>query len=150
MFDEDGQRELPERSGSTDIAHRLSYFGEHQTTLTRVAQCIAALPTEVREFALDRCRFVSVGHGVCGLTLPGRIATQEGRTRNVWIIVLDEEEDPDQAKGTIAHEIAHAWLGHDRLGLDSSVEMEVEAARLAREWGFKGTGADPEFHREEE
>ena len=47
-------------------------------------------------------------------------------------------------QATVAHEIAHAFLRH-REG--DPTECEVEAARLAQQWGFTGPAADPDYAR---
>lgn len=60
---------------------------------------------------------------------------------NRWIIVLTEELPTNDAHGIIAHEIAHAWLRHDRFA-DHPEDCETKAANLTREWGFTGKGAD--------
>jgi Zn-dependent protease with chaperone function len=39
------------------------------------------------------------------------------------------------AEAVIAHELAHAWL-NEHVRPEESSEREVEADRLAREWGF--------------
>ena len=64
-----------------------------------------------------------------------------------WIILLAEqimEEGEQVAQGIIAHEIAHAWLKHNRHSPETSPECEIEAANLARQWGFMGRATDVE------
>ena len=67
----------------------------------------------------------------------------------MWLILLDErsvdEDEESEILGTIAHEIAHAWLKHDRMSPDIPEDCETKAANLAKEWGFQGRGTDPEF-----
>ena len=98
---------------------------------------------DAKRFALDRCTFTSVGHDIVGMTLPGRIGVHsaERRSRNVWIIVVLDQELGEEFQTTIAHEIAHAWLGHDRCG-ELPDDCEEQAAKLAKSWGFTGHGAD--------
>jgi hypothetical protein len=66
--------------------------------------------------------------------------------RHRWVILLDGGQPADQIHAAIAHEIAHAWLGHES-GAPSVPEDpflgERQAAQLAREWGLVGDGADP-------
>lgn len=90
-------------------------------------RAISRLPDEVREFAYDRCRFASVGASMIGQTLPPG-------TR--WLILVRDEETDESV---IAHEIAHAWRGHEGPNTDSQ-EQEVRA--LVRSWGFSGLGTD--------
>lgn len=108
-----------------------------------IVATIMRLPRDVMQFALDRCCFISLGRGVQGITLPGRIGTDEaGRDENTWIIVLSDDLAFHEAESTVAHEIAHAFLGHDRLD-DMPEDCEVQASTLAQSWGFTGRGADP-------
>jgi hypothetical protein len=56
-----------------------------------------------------------------------------------WCVLLNhdlsaEDRDPDAARATIAHKIAHAVLGHEGHGDD--VETARAADRLATDWGF--------------
>lgn len=136
----DGSPELSE------IYDHLAYYGENPAMQSLIAETVAHLAEEVRVFALDRCRFVSVGIGATGITLPGRIGVHylEQESRNCWVIVLDDRVPHDQMHAMIAHEIAHAWLGHDRLG-EPPEDCERQAALLAKKWGFQGNGADPDF-----
>jgi hypothetical protein len=131
------------------VRSRLSYLGENLQMEADIIQTLIKLPREIRNFALERCRFVSVGRGIVGITLPGKIGSDSRtkRTRNMWIIVLDDNESPDEVETTIAHEIAHAWRGDDRMG-EMDEECEEKAAAVTRDWGFQGRGADPEFQRE--
>lgn len=63
--------------------------------------------------------------------------------------IVDKYEREDIVS-IIAHEIAHAYLGHANshsLRSDEvhiADEMEVEACELARSWGFSGRGTDAE------
>ena len=81
------------------------------------------------------------------MTVPGKIASHdlERRTRNMWLILLHEKLPVDEECSIIAHEIAHAWLGHDKLSLNFPPSSEVDAAILTGSWGFTGRGADPEY-----
>ncbi len=93
-----------------------------------VLSAVLALPSDVARFASECVAFVGVGETARGLAVaPSRR----------WIIVLDERE-PDAA--TVAHEIAHAWMGHR----GREVNHERQAAALARSWGAQGSAADPD------
>ena len=131
------------------VANDLAYYGEHDGLWVAIVETVVRLPERVRRFALNRCRFVSIGLSVAGYVLPGRIGVDEPtkRSRNMWIVVLDEtmfEHMPDDIHSVIAHEIAHAWRKDDRLAFPPD-DCELKAANLAQEWGFVGKGADPEF-----
>ena len=111
-----------------EIIHdRLVYYGESADMELLVVETIAQLPGEVAEFALDGCCFISVGVAIFGVVLPGRVGRpQVGWDRDLepwqsnpsekWIVVLAEDLPSTDAHGIVAHEIAHAWRGDDRLG----------------------------------
>jgi hypothetical protein len=53
-----------------------------------------------------------------------------------WIVLLDERTPEDDMLGVVAHEIAHAWLGHDRCTPDGCPkDCEVQTANLVAQWG---------------
>ena len=138
---------LPGQSKPEWIHDNLLYWGADPDFSARIVSVMNRLPDQVTAFALERCGFVSVGRASLGITLPGKIGVHNGRSRNVWIIVLDERMSPEDVDGVIAHEIAHAWRGDDRLGMMRK-DCEVKTAQLVKEWGFTGTGADVKFHAE--
>ena len=130
-----------------EILDNLMYWGEDPQLRARIVGVMGQLPDRVAAFALERCGFVSVGRASLGIILPGRVGVVNRRSHNVWIIVLDERMSAKDVDGVIAHEIAHAWRGDDRLGMMPK-DSEVKTARLVKEWGFTGTGADEKFHAE--
>lgn len=137
--EEDAYEESQER-----INYDLKYYCDCPFTQSAIVRAIHRLPSDVREFSLGECIFLSIGQAAAGKTLPGRI--QE----TGWIIVLDEREfseatDEEEALSVVAHEIAHAWLKHDCLSPDCPKDCEIAAANLAGEWGFTGRGTDPSF-----
>lgn len=120
------------------------YYGEDIDTKQTIVEGVARLPLEVQEFVLDRCCFASVGRNALAQVLPGRVGLHpvEQKASNMWIIILTEGFRPDEDnRGMVAHEIAHAWLGHDRLG-EPPPDCEDQAANLAKQWGFTGKAAD--------
>ena len=128
-------------------AYDLAYYGEDPITERLIVEAISRLPERVAEFALDRCRFLSVGLVTLGMAMPGKVCSHpfERRTRNMWLILLAEGLPDEDAHSIVAHEIAHAWLGHDRLSVELPTECERDAATLTYEWGFTGKGADPGY-----
>ncbi len=126
-----------------EIAYDLSYLGEDEDLWRQIVEAIERLPEEVRDFALDRCRFLSVARTTHGMVLPGRIGTHEVTNEPTWLVLLSEAIPAEDVHGAIAHEIAHAWLGHDRLAFPPD-DCEIQAANLTMEWGFSGVGADAE------
>ncbi len=125
-----------------EIHYDLSYHGESLDIHRQIIETILRLPEKVTKFAVENCCFISVGGAICGITLPGRIATNLRRTtRNVWIIVLSENCNEKDIHSIIAHEIAHAWRKDDRLA-NPPEDCEIQTANLVRDWGFTGCGAD--------
>lgn len=114
----------------------------HESIDTQITLTVAALPQEVREFVYEDCFFATVGAGISGQVLP--------RAIDRWLILLDaamlNDYDEDECRGVIAHEIAHAYLGHVMNDPSLTIECEREAGAQAAAWGFTGIGADPE-HR---
>jgi hypothetical protein len=119
------------------------YYGEDDNFQGTLAHVLVALPEKVRDYTLARCIIFSIGRGAAGIVWPARVAQSSRYRRPKWLIVISEEAD--DLESTIAHEIAHAWLRHDRMAEVTPREWEMEAANLARDWGFLGRGADPEF-----
>lgn len=115
----------------------ISYLGGSPTMSAALVDAIRRLPREVALFAIERCAFLSVG-AAWGVTLPGRIGVdaKTRRSSNMWIIALDDNMPASEMAGAIAHEIAHAWLKHDRLG-DPPATCETDAAILAKSWGSR-------------
>lgn len=113
------------------------YFGIDSETQSGITRALVRVPAEVRQFAITECVFVSAGADTLGLCRPVSIIGQA-----TWLIVLAEGE-AEIVENVVAHEVAHAWLGHD-IGDTSSTHEEIEAAtrQLLRDWGFKGEGAD--------
>ena len=127
------------------IASDLAYYGEDEELRVHIALVLSRLPDRIVRFALDRCVFLSVGRTTSGMVLPGRITVHhhERRSRNRWLVLLDENMPNDDS--IIAHEIAHAWLRHDRLSADDQQLWERDAAETAKSWGFVGRGCDVEY-----
>ena len=127
------------------IAYDLMYYGEDVELQSRIVKVLARLPDEVVAFVLDRCAFLSTGRVTLGMVLPGRLGVHhiEKRSRNCWLILLDENISTDDS--IIVHEIAHAWLRHDKLSADDQETWEKDAAILTKSWGFEGRGSDVDY-----
>jgi hypothetical protein len=126
------------------IAYDLqTYHGDDANTYRRIVETIGKLPDRVAHFALDRCVYFSAGRANRGMVLPARTLG-----RGKWVVILTETIPERIAQGVIAHEIAHAWLKHDRYAFKiDGAGVESAAAQLAREWGFTGRAADPAYQR---
>lgn len=97
-----------------------------------VMRALCAMPEDARRVAFEDFVIAGVGLATAGMALgPSTLAGAR------WVLPLAERTG---IGGTLAHEIAHAILGHKTGGLD----REREAAALAREWGFDGPSADPD------
>ncbi len=65
-----------------------------------------------------------------------------GSTENVWLVVLSEEVEGENAERVVALELAHLWLGHDVSAPGPKWnETEEQACSLVRAWGFSGKGS---------
>jgi len=126
-------------------AHELEYYGEDLELQSRIIKVLARLPDKVITFVLDRCVFLSTGRVTSGMVLPGRLGVHhiEKRSRDCWLILLDENMAEDNS--IIAHEIAHAWLRHDRISAYDTEAWEKDAANLTKSWGFEGRGSDIDY-----
>jgi len=146
----EGSDAKPRKSPEGDM-RKAVYYGRCAHTEQLITETVQRLEAKVRDFVLDRCRFVSVGN--TAQALPGCVGIHpfEQQAHNMWIIILEEGLHPnddrrraDEAHSIVAHEIAHAWLGHDRLG-NVPPDCEGQAADQARQWGFTGKAADAEY-----
>lgn len=79
------------------------------------------LPDDVLEFAIDKCAFFSLGGAGNGQCLPSRFI--EGAE---WLLLI--YDDAPDIETVIAHEVAHAYLGH-------SITDPADAARRDGEAG---------------
>jgi hypothetical protein len=103
------------------------YFLSDQT-LKRLVEVLLVLPDDAYEFAANRIFFID-GSDSCHIPL--RMFKKTKITD--MVIILDDK------LLTIAHEIAHAFLGH-RTGIEREVDKEYtqkqedEANELAKKW----------------
>jgi hypothetical protein len=115
------------------------YFGVDSPTYYAIVRALARMPEGARAFALDECLFLSVGRSARGLCRPTSMLGDAG-----WLVVIDERLAPTSIENTVAHEVAHAMLGHDIGDTNISHEdAEADVRELVREWGFRGFGAEP-------
>jgi hypothetical protein len=99
-----------------------------------IVETVLRLPDEVLEFVCAQCTFVWFGRNTLAHTAPARYFSRP------WVIHLSPQLSLLEAHTAVAHEIAHAWLGHTEL----MPLYEAAAASLAQSWGFTGPGADVE------
>jgi hypothetical protein len=109
------------------------YLSGDRNTGDAIARALDRLPADVLDFAITKCIFVSAGsaqkNGQC---LP------KWCLHGDWLILLNDQS-PD-LETVIAHEVAHAWLGHGEEGdfRSDTESMENQAREKACEWGFTG------------
>jgi integrase len=103
----------------------------------KLIAALCRLPEDVREFALEKCFFVTIGRDDDGgfFVSPQFVS---GRS----LVVLNSAWKVDDFQSAVAHEIAHLWLGHPEFDMGPDVvRHEDEAAAKVREWGFGGIGS---------
>jgi hypothetical protein len=130
-----------------EATYEVRYYGDDDEIHRSICLAVMRLPQAVRDFACERCVFLSVGRSCMGMCVPQMLC--EIRPEDVqrrWIFLLDERTSEDDVLSVVAHEIAHAWLGHDRCAPGGCPkDCETETANLVAQWGFTGTGADAEY-----
>jgi hypothetical protein len=88
-------------------------------SLDLIEEVVARLPTEPQSFARSRVVFVAVGerygHGQTWKHSHLSAGSSWGDPRGNWVVVVAEDSLTERL---IAHEIAHAFLGHDSEGAD--------------------------------
>ena len=118
-----------------DVQGQERIAGAEDAFRAAYARALVRLPAKVRDFALERCLIFTIGRDgqQAAVCWPASIVDKRQRR---WIIVMDEDMGVD-VEATIAHEIAHAWLGHRESGSAAHPHSnDVAADDLAVEWGF--------------
>lgn len=120
-----------------DVSGPAIFAGDDDRLRLALASVLVRLPKRVRHFVQRRCQILSIGLGSGAITWPASIVDK----RVKWLIVMSETKFRSQRRreSTIAHEVAHAWLGHNRLDPDISPDVEEEADNQAVAWGFSRT-----------
>ncbi len=103
----------------------------------RVVQSLARMPSDARVRAIAECVFIGIGDDFGGLCLPSNCSA----TRDETIVV--DGGAPAGLETVIAHEVAHALLGHNIADQESSHEaIEAEARSSSACGDLRGLGAD--------
>jgi hypothetical protein len=98
----------------------------------RLVNTLARLPDEVYQFTLENISFHA-----------GQSQTLEVKKLSKPCMIILKRTD---SESLIAHEIAHAYLGHTRV--KNRIEnIELEAERLRKKWGFKKKEICPSYPR---
>ena len=106
-----------------------------------IVKTLQKVPDDVRDFVYENCEFVSV-EAPAGQTIHTQCVKLK---RRPWLIILTENDLTDDYMSIIAHEVAHAYSGHENYGIgtyDEAKRTENEACSLAKQWGFAGTGTE--------
>ena len=150
------------------LHYRIPDYCDNVAVHTQLLRTVERLPDGVQEFVCERCVFLALADH--GMVLPGRITyphfaetaemvekappnasfskltdyvEEHERTAPKWIVLL--QGTPSDDESILAHEIAHAYLGHDRLAIydgDEAGHAEMAACELTKSWGFQGLGTD--------
>ncbi len=139
-----------EHQEALDIKEEISPKLGRLTVPDDMAVCIGLtvqkLPNKVKEFVYKNCEFISIAM-FGGKTI---YAKSEFLQKRHWLIILCHQRINNEYTSVIAHEIAHAWLGHKHeergVELEEAAPKEKEACLLVKQWGFKGIGAELEKH----
>lgn len=145
-----------------EMFSKAPYFGQDMVMRATLAQVLTRVPESVREFVLGKCVITSsVEPRFGGIVWKAQVPKQAlDSPHEFWLIVLSElawsagmdmvrrkglkevaKSQNERWRHIIAHEIAHAYLGHDRMNPDLPEDTEAEADRLAARWGFANSDA---------
>jgi len=113
------------------IQRNLTYHHGGQSIFGHIVETLLKLPSEVAEFVLARCAFVSMTEEYLGSVLHARILRGAD-----WVIFIGPGVSTGQAQSVVARQIAYAWLRYDNYGLLPS-DHKSETHALIREWGFE-------------
>jgi hypothetical protein len=95
-----------------------------------IVKTLHRLPKEVREFVYENCSFKEVDPE------GGHAFSMKKNRQLKWLILLGSQVD----ESLIAHEIAHAWLGHhyplSRATVQDCMPEEIAAWTAVKGWGW--------------
>jgi hypothetical protein len=140
----------PSRQDLEAVIGNVHYHGGSRETERAIVRAIARLPGDVRDFALDRCQYISCDPTLRGYFLPASITEHDP---DGWLVILNLEGlEWEDAESVVAHEIAHLLLGHKPFGHlppgpergtvapGSEPDEERQVRELVMRWGFGGIG----------
>ena len=127
-------KEYGEDEAWYDVSGPAIFAGDDDQLRLALASVLVRLPKRIRHFVQRRCQILSIGRGARAITWPASIVDK----RVKWLIVMSETafRSQRQRESLIAHEIAHAWLKHNRLDPDIALDVEEDADKQAVAWGF--------------
>ena len=107
-----------------------------------VSELVSKLPEEVQTFVMCDVYWFSTPEWAYAVAFPFSLPVfhmPEDNRATCRIILLSSNIyriPRERAMFTIAHEIAHSWLGHGVVTKEENDEQEAAADALAAEWGF--------------
>lgn len=120
--------EQEQKEALAEMLTRYDHQLQDDKMRSQIAQVVITLPLKVADWLADNVILTDVVKKLQGHTF----YLDEGAK---FIIVLNVDHLSDKtAKYVIAHEFAHAYLGHGRE--EYVKDKEQQADRLAKEWGY--------------
>lgn len=126
--------------------------------ISYIREALAQLPEDVLDFVVKNCAIFSFGWEHWGATWP-----TDNINGRKWIILVSaellrtlgdtegSEVSEEDIRSIVAHQIAHAYLQHEkRYNFHCySEEHERSAAALTKTWGFQGRGTHASSEKNE-
>jgi hypothetical protein len=115
-----------------DIDEFIRHAQRWNALYVRLVNTLVRLPEEVYRFTLENISFHA-----------GQSQTLEVKELTKSCMIILKRTD---SKSLIAHEIAHAYLGHAKTR-SRTKNIETEAEELRKKWGFKKKEICPSYPR---
>jgi len=126
------RRDKQEVECNSDIDEFIRRAQRWSTLYARLLNTLARLPEEVYRFTLENVSFHA-----------GQSQTLEVKDLTKSCMIILKRTD---SESLIAHEIAHAYLGHAKTK-SKTKNIESEAEELRKIWGFKKKEICPSYPR---
>ncbi len=120
------------------LDNRCMFAEPHAKLLEGIAQVLTRIPQAALDELVARQVYIILPQLRENYTFALGFAAQS----SAWFVVLDAalpKESLEVIAGTVSHELAHVFLGHNALLLghrSGTPEEEEDADSLARSWGF--------------
>jgi hypothetical protein len=126
------RRDLHEVEFRSDIDEFIRHAQRWNSLYARLVNTLTRLPEEVYRFTLENVSFHA-----------GQSQTLEVKELTKSCMIILKRTD---SESLIAHEIAHAYLGHAKTK-SRTKNIEIEAEELRKKWGFKKKEICPSYPR---